>query len=168
MIRPLTPEDAEAFFALRRASLLDAPLAFTASPEDDVASSVEAVRVLPGSEPGSVVMGALAEQQLVGCLGLRMERQLKRSHIATIWGVYVAPSHRGKGLALQLLRAVVEHATTLPGLEWLQLSVNETAPEAQRVYERAGFKVWGTEPAALRWNGCTTFERHMALRLPSR
>ena len=43
-IRPLTADDAEEYAALRRESLLDAPLAFTASPEDDKASSAAGVR----------------------------------------------------------------------------------------------------------------------------
>ncbi len=45
-IRILTPSDAGELFRLRRSSLLDSPLAFLASPEDDLASSEAAVREL--------------------------------------------------------------------------------------------------------------------------
>jgi RimJ/RimL family protein N-acetyltransferase len=36
---------------------------------------------------------------------------------------------------------------------------------AQRLYERAGFCIWGTEPDALSHDGQWVVEYHMALRL---
>ena len=44
MIRLLREEDADAYANLRREALLDAPLAFASSPDDDFISDVEAVR----------------------------------------------------------------------------------------------------------------------------
>ena len=164
MIRQLRPHDAAAFFDLRRRSLLDAPLALTASPDDDIVRSVEAAGELLGRSPGSVVFGAF-EQELVGMLGFHVDRQLKRSHLGHFWGMYVERGHRGRGLAPQLLAAAIAHARSLGTVDWLQLSVSSSAPAAQRVYERAGFCVWGTEPAALRFGGETTVEHHMALFL---
>ena len=164
MIRQLCPHDAEALFEFRRRSLLDAPLALTASPQDDVVASVEAARELLGRAPGSVVFGAF-DEELVGMLGFHVDRQLKRSHLGHVWGMYVAPAQRGRGYAPQLIDAVIAHARSLGSVEWLQLSVSSTAPAAQRIYERAGFRVWGTEPAALRFGGATTVEHHMTLQL---
>ncbi len=89
MIRQLCPHDAEALFDFRRRSLLDAPLALTASPQDDIVASVEAARELLGRSPGSVVFGAF-DGELVGMLGFRVDRQLKRSHLGHVWGMYVA------------------------------------------------------------------------------
>ena len=40
-----------------------------------------------------------------------------------------------------------------------------TASEAQRLYERAGFVIWGTEPEALRYKGQAVIEYHMGLSL---
>jgi hypothetical protein len=40
-----------------------------------------------------------------------------------------------------------------------------SSPEAQRLYERAGFQVWGTEPDALRHDGQAVVAHHMALHL---
>ena len=163
-IRLLTPDDAEEYAALRRESLLDSPLAFTASPEDDRASSVDDVREMLSRGSDSVILGALGEQ-LVGIVGMYRERHLKRAHKMYIWGMYVAPPHRGSGLALQLIEAAVAQARTVPGIACIDLSVNSTAPGAQRVYERAGFRVWGSEPDALRYDGQITVEHHMSLQL---
>ena len=41
----------------------------------------------------------------------------------------------------------------------------EAAPEAGRLYERAGFERWGTEPNALQHDGRSVAEHHMLLRL---
>jgi hypothetical protein len=46
VIRPLREADAESYVTLRRQGLLEAPLSFGASPEDDIAASAEAVRDL--------------------------------------------------------------------------------------------------------------------------
>ena len=165
MIRQLVATDAEAFFAFRREALIEAPLALTASAEDDIVSSVESARELLSRAPRSAVFGAFAREQLAGTLGFHVDRQRKRAHLAHVWGMYVAPLHRELGHAAGLIDAVIAHARSLGTVEWLQLSVSSAAPAAQRVYERAGFVPWGTEPAALRHHGVTTVEHHMALQL---
>ena len=163
-IRLLTPDDAEEYAALRRESLLDSPLAFTSSPEDDNASSAAHVRDMLSRGPESVILGAFSDR-LVGMVGMYRERHLKRAHKMYIWGMYVAPAERGSGVALQLMEAAVAHARTVRGIACIDLSVNSTAPGAQRVYERAGFRVWGSEPDALRYHGQITVEHHMSLQL---
>ena len=56
-IRILNQDDAGELFRLRRNALLDAPLAFLASPEDDLASSEATVRELLKPQRESVVFG---------------------------------------------------------------------------------------------------------------
>ena len=163
-IRLLIPDDAEAYVALRRESLIDSPLAFTSSPEDDTASSIAAVREMLALGPDTVIVGAFAPE-LVGIVGMYRDRHLKRAHKMNIWGMYVTPAHRGRGVALALMQAAVAHARSVPGIACLDLSVNSTAPAAQRMYERAGFRMWGTEPDALRYGGQITQEHHMSLQL---
>lgn len=79
--------------------------------------------------------------------------------------MYVIPNYRGQGVATELLDAALRHANLLAGVSWVHLSVTSAAPAARRIYERVGFHVWGTEPEALRHNGCTVVDYHMALRL---
>ena len=162
--RLLTADDAEEYAALRRESLLDAPLALTASPEDDRASSAAGVREMLTRGPDSVIVGAFAPE-LVGCVGLYRDHHLKRAHKLHVWGVYVRPSHRGTGVGVALLEAAIAHARSMPGVACLDLSVNSTAPAAQRLYERVGFRMWGCEPDALRYGGQITQEHHMSLQL---
>jgi len=164
MIRLLDRDDVDAFTQLRREALLDSPLAFASSPDDDVAAEVGAARAQLERAPDAVVFGAF-EDTLVGMLGLGRDRHLKSAHKAHVWGMYVAPHHRRNGLGARLLEAAIEHAQSLPGVEWLQLSVSSAAPGARALYESAGFLPWGSEPDALRYGGEVTTELHMALRL---
>lgn len=164
MIRTLTPDDTETYTELRREALQLAPLAFAASPEDDFASDPETVRERLRQGPEWVLFGAF-RGGLVGSLGLYRDRKLKSSHKAHLWGMYVAPSCRRLGFGRQLLQAALGHAASLHGVTWVHLSVSAAAPEAQRLYESAGFRPWGTEPEALRHEGQVAAELHMALRL---
>jgi RimJ/RimL family protein N-acetyltransferase len=166
LIRELQDDDAYAYADLRREALLEAPLAFVSSPDDDLVSSAEAVREQLRRTPDSVIIGAF-RQRLVGALGLYRDPHVKLSHKAHLWGMYVVPSHRRQGIASELLAAALRHAATLPGVSWVHLGVSSAAPDARRLYERAGFRVWGTEPEALRYGGQSVVEYHMALRLDS-
>ena len=127
-IRILTAADAPELFALRRGALIDSPFAFLASPSDDLATSEAAVSEMLKRAPTSVVFGAVAPQ-LVGLLGLHRAHQLKAAHKVNLWGMYVAPAWRKRGLGEKLLEAAISYARTLPG-------VSTRALERQRASER--------------------------------
>jgi RimJ/RimL family protein N-acetyltransferase len=164
MIRCLGDGDVDAYVVLRREALLDTSLAFAASPEDDFAGTTEKVREHLQSGPHSVIIGSF-RPQLVGTVGVYRDRQLKAGHKAHVWGVYVTPNHRRHGIGAELLAAAIDHARTLPGVTWVHLSVSISTPAALRLYERSGFRTWGTEPEALIHGGRAVDEHHMALRL---
>ncbi|HSQ01097.1 MAG TPA: GNAT family protein [Candidatus Dormibacteraeota bacterium] len=165
LIRPLRVDDAEAHLALRQRALREEPMAFLSSPEDDVARTVDAVRAqLRRAPEEAVVFGAFAAE-LIGIVGLHRDHHRKAAHKVHLWGMYVAPAHRRQGVAASLLGAALAHARSLPGVAWAHLSVSESAPAARRVYERAGFQLWGSEPDALRHAGRTAVEHHLAIRL---
>lgn len=163
-VRELRVEDAEAYVALRHLALTESPLSFASSVEDDFVSSHEAVREQLRRTPESTIYGAF-ESELVGALGIFRNRHIKSSHKAHVWGMYVVPSHRRQGIGTELLRAVLDHTRTLQGVTWVYLSVSSAAPQAQRLYEGFGFSIWGSEPQALRHDGQSVVEHHMALVL---
>ncbi len=163
-IRILRPDDAEDMFALRRQSLDDTPLAFAASPEDDLSGTLDAVRAMLGRGDDSVVFGAI-DGHLVGMLGLHRLQKIKLAHKVVLWGTYVRPEARGRGIAGRLLRAALDHSRTLDGVTQVLISASDDAPGAKALYEGMGFQVWGTEPNALRHGGRGVDETHMVLLL---
>ena len=164
MIRALRSDESEAYSELRRAALAEDPFAFLSSPEDDFASDPEALRQNLAANPESIILGAF-EPDLVGSVGLYRDRHAKAAHKVYVWGMYVVPSHRRQGLALRLLEAIVDHARSLPGVATVHLTVSSSAPAAQALYERFGFRVWGEEPDALRYAGRSVVDHHMFLVL---
>lgn len=163
-IRLLTPADAEAYLLHRRRALVEVPLAFSASPEDDIAKSVDAVRGLLGQGPDSVVFGAFLDV-LVGSVGLYRDRPAKYRHKAHVWGMYVEPNSRKRGIARSLLDVAMKHARSLAGVRQVHLSVSEAAVEARRLYETSGFRIWGVEPESMVYANQSAAECHMLFEL---
>lgn len=89
----------------------------------------------------------------------------KRRHKAYVWGMYVAPRSRRRGVGRALLEAAIGCARAWPGVERLHLSVTSAAARARRMYEAAGFLVWGEEERALQWEGRFVDEAHLVLEL---
>src|SRR3569833_3270780 len=163
-IRILTQDDAGELFRLRRSALLDSPLAFLAAPEDDPASSEAVVRELLAPRPDSVVFGAHSSQ-LVGMLGLNRANQRKMAHKASLWGMFVLPAWRGRGVAAQLLEAAIRHARTIDGVVSFFFCVCASAVAARHLYEKMGFETWGGEPDSMRVEGRSESEHRMRLLL---
>jgi RimJ/RimL family protein N-acetyltransferase len=164
-VRRLRPEDAPALVALRREALAAHPLAFAASPEDDHALSPEFARVALADRDDQTVFGLFQGADLAGMAGLIRESRLKLRHKATIWGVYVTPRVRGTGQGRALVEAAIAHARRWPGVTQVQLTVSDTSLGARRLYEALGFRTWGREPRAFRWEGRFIDDHHMVLDL---
>jgi GNAT superfamily N-acetyltransferase len=96
------------------------------------------------------VWGAFLQGALVGAAGLSVERREKTRHKATLFGMYVAPDARSRGMGRQLVEAVIREATALDGVEVLQLTVTDGNESARRLYASCGFEPFGAEPMAMR------------------
>jgi RimJ/RimL family protein N-acetyltransferase len=164
-IRWLTPADAAAFQVLRLAGLRASPSAFGSSYEEEKDRALAVIEARLASSADQGVLGAFAQGQLVGMLGIRRQDALKTRHRMALWGVYVEPGFRGQGIAQSLLEAGVAFARQVPGAVQIHLSVNAANAGAIRLYEQAGFKAYGTEPAALLVDGELHDELLMQLRL---
>ena len=167
MIRPLRPEDAPLFAALRQRALVTDPHAFIGSPDDDpVGDEAETRRRLAeGARSGDAfLLGAFAPE-LAGVLGAWRETRPKLRHKAHLWGFYVAPEQRGRGLGATLLAEALAQLRAMPGVVQVQLGVSARSEGARRLYERSGFVAFGTEPRALRLPEGYLDETHMVLAL---
>lgn len=163
-IRRLGLPDVEAYVALRREMLADAPFAFLASPEDDIGCDVAAMGRSLQQGSAAAVLGGFAPA-LVGAVGVIPEAHRKAAHKATVWGMYVTPSHRRGGVGRRLLEAAIDYARSLPGVVQVHLGVSRRAPAARALYEALGFRCWGTEPRAVRHGRVFADEDHLVLRL---
>jgi ribosomal protein S18 acetylase RimI-like enzyme len=107
------------------------------------------------TEPAELVAGA----------GILRMKRAKFAHRARLWGVYVEPEQRGRGLGRVVVSAAIEVARTWPGLEYIDLGVSANAPKAHRLYESLGFTAWGREPESTAHGALRYDEIYMTLKL---
>jgi GNAT superfamily N-acetyltransferase len=146
-IRPLGQADAEAYRRLRLEALQRHPEAFGASYAEEAARPLQAFAERIAPLPPSRVFGGFAGNELVGIAGFLSGTSPKSRHKGTLWGVYVAPSQRGCGLARRLVEAVIAHAAQ--HVVVLNANVVTSNATARTLYERLGFRCYGTEEKAL-------------------
>jgi ribosomal protein S18 acetylase RimI-like enzyme len=149
LIRRLTSSDAATFQALRLAGLRECPTAFSSSAdeESDTPLAVIEARLAPGS--GRNIFGAFDGEQLTGIVGVGRDTSAKLRHRASIRGMYVPQSQRGKGIGRQLMRHALAFTGGLDGLLHVTLSVTAGNDIAIGLYASMGFTVAGHEPGAL-------------------
>lgn len=166
-IRLLDRHDAPAYQALRLQALRDSPHAFSASHDEEAGRSIDEVtaRVTPAADGSVRVFGVFEHAELAGMVTLIHPQRQKLRHGAELAGMYVAPSHRGRGVGAALLQAVIAHARSIDGMRQLGLSVNATNAAAKALYRGAGFVSWGVRPQALQIDGVFHDEEHLLLHL---
>lgn len=140
--RRLTPADAEALWHLRLAALQTEPQAFAESAAHHRSTPVSTYeeRLRP-SESGNAVFGTFDGPHLIGMAGMYRDQAAGR-----IWGMFVSPGYRARGVGRALIEAVIAHARTLDEMRELRLEVAQSQLSAERLYLRCGFRHCGPGP----------------------
>jgi RimJ/RimL family protein N-acetyltransferase len=147
-IRRLGADDAAAYRDIRLEALERHPDAFGAGLDDERNMTPDDVT---DRLANSIVFGAFEDGVLVGVAGWYRLSGNKLGHRGALWGMYVQPGARGKGLGTALVRRVLDDASGQ--VDQLHLTVTAANGAARRLYERAGFASYGVEPRALKIDG---------------
>lgn len=145
-LRRLRRDDASVFRHIRLQALREHPEAFGASWEEE--QDQPETRIAERLESGLVIGGISEGGKIVGTIGISRSNGQKTRHIASIWGMYVSPAARGKGLARQLLNAAVVDLG--PPIRSVRLCVEANNDPAIKLYESVGFTRWALEAEALK------------------
>ncbi len=151
-IRLLNLSDLPAFKALRDAALRDFPDAFTSDYESARLLSADGytTRISAPGEHGNQLWGAFdSDAQLLGSIGLDVERRLQQRHVGTVVGMMVAQHAHGHGIATKLIAACADFAAASGQFDQLILTVTASNAHVVRLYERAGFVRYGLLPRAI-------------------
>lgn len=123
---------------MRLRALEREPQAFCASraQEELLTPAIWEERCRMGAESERAALMVVAEEsRLVGTILVKLEQER-----AEIYQVYLDEEARGRGLAGEMLKRALDFAAGLP--VWLE--VNAALTEAERLYERNGFRLDGT------------------------
>ena len=92
---------------------------------------------------------AQSDGKLVGMIGCFRDENDLKNHSAQIWGMYVTPAQRGKGIAKSLMSTLLKKLSANKDITKLKLEVNTDQKSAVKLYEHFGFKATETTPLVL-------------------
>lgn len=85
------------------------------------------------AEIDNIIVGSASCQLFTGLYSLILEAEYRQ--YGYIWGVYVEPSHRKKGIAKQLTNATIKHLKSINCTK----AILNASPAGKSVYENLGF-----------------------------
>jgi ribosomal protein S18 acetylase RimI-like enzyme len=163
-IRQLKKSDAGEYRRLRLEALQKAPWAFGSSSDEEKKLPLSAFAHRLAAKD-SWVFGAFSKGKLVGILGLNREPRLKRSHQASLVGMYVSTAFQKQGIGAALMDEAIAHARKLGTLRYLKLNVAAENEAARSLYASRGFVIFGVEREALFVGDRYLDEDYMVLRI---
>jgi ribosomal protein S18 acetylase RimI-like enzyme len=113
----------------------------------------------------SDIFGAFIDDSLVCCAGFYILDSLKTKHRGIIWGMYTKPEYRHQGVASTLIQTIINHS--MSRVSQLHLTCVTSNLGAVAFYQKQGFKIYGTEPRALKIGDAFFDEHLMLLELPT-
>lgn len=164
-IRPLEIDDFAMFLEIQREALVQSPELFGSDYE-----WFESLSILSKEQryekymnfPYQYILGAVDDEgNIAGMIGYSSEDSSKTRHKGTVWGLFVRPEYRGKGIATIMVMSVLETAQDMLDVEQVQLAVSTQNEASYGLYLRLGFNVFGTELHAMKIGDSYVDEYHM-------
>ncbi len=158
------PEDVADFRIIRIEAVSDTPESFGESQAEVINKSMQDfAKHLSDHDRGDFVLGAFENGNLIGVAGFYSEQLEKMSHKGNIWGVFVKPHYRGKGVGAALLTEIICIAKKANCIRHINLTVVTSNESAVSLYENLGFTIFGTEPNAINVDSKFYDEHYMQL-----
>lgn len=144
-IRLLHEEDWMIWKAFRHQTLIDFPLAFSSSMEEEEKLTDQQFQDWIKRH---TIYGAFIEDQMIGSVGFFKLDCSKERHRGVLFGMNVLPAYQRRGIGDELMSSIIRHAKNY--VLQLHLTVVSSNETAVRLYQRHGFEIYGTEPRSLK------------------
>jgi len=166
-VRPIRPGEGALLRAVRLAALEANPGAFLET-RDEVAADagdVWGARAAASTGEGDqLVLLALDDGAPVGMAGIAREIGQRRRHRATLWGVWLDPAHRGRGVGRRLVQGALDWAAERD-VRAVYLEVVENEDPSWSLYGRLGFVRREVDPFGAHVDGRFVALEHLVLVL---
>ena len=166
-IRVVQSDDVARLRPLRLEALKGDPDAFLMTPEAEIAQSDDDVRKRIEPTTHDFIIGAFAaddhDDAMIGMVGAHRSERTKLHHNMDVWGTYVTPAARGRGVCAAMMRALIAQARACEGVQCLKLGVIDGNIPALRSYEALGFITFATEPMFMRIKDDTIAAQHLMI-----
>ena len=144
-IKLLEAADWNEWHPLRLEALQAEPAAFCSSFEEESHWTMQEIQAYLERND---ILGVWINDEFIASAGFYRQNSLKTQHKGVLWGLYVKPAYRNQGIASQLISAIITLARAQ--VTQLHLMVTANNPNAMMLYQKHGFKIYGTEPHALK------------------
>ena len=136
--------DIEQYHKIRLNCLKNHPENFgTLYDEEKKSSSFKFDEIVTEQSITDFLMGAFANERLVGICGYIQEKREKTKHIGEISGMYVSTDFSGQKIGARLLSNTIQTAFVNSNLEQIILAVADKNIIAKNLYKKYGFVEYG-------------------------
>lgn len=149
-IRPFAPGEWALYKAIRLKALENDPLVF--------GSSFAEEKTLPDEKwqqdlvnPDGAVFGVFRNGNLIGMTGIAVDRSDPAKQTAKLWGSWLEPEWRAKGLSRKMYEKRLAWAKAHPTVKRVIVSHRKTNAVSKRANQRHGFRF--THAAERVWHG---------------
>lgn len=146
IIAPLPPEEWQKYREIRLEALKTNPTAFLNTFEDVKKYPEEKWRKqLEQSQKrdGAFFLFAFDGKKVIGMNGVYWVKKPVIKHVAEVFGVFVNPNYRDKGIGKRLMEEVISEIKKNPQFTKIKLGVNAENIPALKLYESFGLKIVG-------------------------
>lgn len=152
-IEIIQPDAWESFREIRLKALKTDPIAFGSSYEEESVLREEEWKKKLTSPDVRKTYAARVGGRIVAIAGVRFEHLAKVAHMATLVAVFTDPDFRGRGIAIQLIKKILDDLRADPKIVKVRLSVGVEQIAARRLYEKLGFVQAGVARKEIRIGG---------------
>lgn len=153
-IRELNSNEWQLFKAIRLEALKTNPMAFSNTYEDVLKYSDEKWQQQlqdAAQRTDCVFCFAFDNKQVIGMNGAWWNNKPITKHVAEVFGVFVNPAYRGKGIGKRLMQSIIDEVGKIPQFTKVKLGVTATNLPALKLYESCGLKVVGKHEKELKF-----------------
>ncbi len=143
-----------------RSGLIEDEENFRITPNDDLNSPFPTK-----DREDSFTLGAYFNDCLAGVVSFTRDGadREKLRHKGILFRMYVDRDFRGKRIANKLIDELIARVTSIDDIEQINLTVIANNAIANNLYEKFGFKMFGSEENAIKWKNKYFTENQMAL-----